>query len=261
MAEIRRGYGGDGFRNERLPWLEPVENEEDQGPEPGSGGRFALWVAIALAAIVLAVGGFVWISRYRAAHADIGEVIHAPPGPYKEKPANPGGLQVDEGQVIAEKMGTGTDINSPLDLSKLPEEPIAGPRASAPVPPRPQPAPAARPAASASISKAPSPAPIPLVPPAPPKPAAPPAPPVPAPAAAAPGGGTIQLGALGSEAKAKQVWKSLSSRFAFLQPLTMSVTPVKVDDKTLYRLRAGGGDARQICAKLRVAGEACNVVE
>jgi hypothetical protein len=41
----------------------------------------------------------------------------------------------------------------------------------------------------------------------------------------------------------------------------MSITPVKVGDNTLYRLRASGGDARKVCAQLRVAGESCNVVD
>jgi hypothetical protein len=104
------------------------------------------------------------------------------------------------------------------------------------------------------VVKAPPAAPAAKPPLAPQKPQTPAAPP-------AAGGGTIQLGALASEAKAKQVWKTLSTRFGFLQPLAMSITPVKVGDNTLYRLRASGGDARALCAKLRVAGESCNVVD
>jgi cell division septation protein DedD len=104
-------------------------------------------------------------------------------------------------------------------------------------------------AASAPVVKAPLPVPTPKLPPAAPKPAL------------ASGGGTVQLGALASEAKARQVWKSLSTRFGFLAPLNMSITPVKVGKNTLYRLRASGGDARRLCAQLRVAGESCNVVD
>jgi len=104
------------------------------------------------------------------------------------------------------------------------------------------------------VVKAPLPAPIAKAPPSPQKPQAPAAPP-------SAGSGTIQLGALASEAKAKQVWKTLSTRFGFLQPLAMSITPVKVGDNTLYRLRASGGDARALCARLKVAGESCNVVD
>lgn len=273
MADIRRGFGGEGLGNERLPWLEPVEDEDDVPEQGGGGGRLLLWVVIVLIALAIVAGAVVYWSRYRAAHADIGEVIHAPPGPYKEKPVDPGGLAVDESGRIAERMGTGNDIDSPIDLSKIPEQPIAGPGAdpdaapaATPAPvgtPAPAPAPVptparvpARPAATASapIVKAPLPRTSPVA--ALPVTKAPP----PAPVASSGGGGTIQLGALGSEAKAKQVWKTLSSRFGSLAPLAMSITPVKTGDTTLYRLRASGGDARKLCAQLKVAGESCNVV-
>jgi len=287
MAEIRRGFGGEALGNERLPWLEPVEDEDDC-PETGGGGgggRVALWLVVGLVVIAILFGGFIVWQRHRAQSADVGTIIHALPGPYKEKPANPGGLAVNESDVIASKMGTGNDIDSPIDLSKIPEQPITGPgsdqgqepqnppaappKASAPAapgapsapatapaakaPPRPQLAYNAPTAASAPVVKAPPPAPKPQTPAAPPRASTP---------AAAPsaGGGTIQLGALASEAKAKQVWKSLSSRFASLAPLNMSITPVKVGDNTLYRLRASGGDAARLCAQLKVAGETCNVV-
>ena len=283
MAEIRRGFGGETLGNERLPWLEPVEDEDDF-PETGGGGggRVALWLVVGLVLIAILFGGFIIWQRHRAQRADIGQIIHAPAGPYKEKPANPGGLPVNESDVIASRMGTGNDIDSPIDLSKIPEQPITGPgsdrgqepqappkapapaAAGAPVaplpapiakaPPRPQLAYNAPTAASAPVVKAPPPASKPSTPLAPARPE------TPTPAPSASGGGTIQLGALGSEAKAKQVWKTLSTRFSSLAPLAMSVTPVKVGDTTLYRLRASGGDARRLCAQLKVAGETCNVV-
>ena len=79
-----------------------------------------------------------------------------------------------------------------------------------------------------------------------------------APAEAPASGGTIQLGAFSTEAKANAAWKSLSARFGFLAPLTKMVQPVKTDGGTLYRLRAtAGGQAGAICGKLKVAGETC----
>ncbi|MET0375202.1 MAG: SPOR domain-containing protein, partial [Rhizorhabdus sp.] len=78
--------------------------------------------------------------------------------------------------------------------------------------------------------------------------------------APASGGSTIQIGAFSSEAKAKAAWKTLSGRFSFLAGLTELVVPVQSGEKTLYRLRASGGNAGDICRRLRTAGESCSVV-
>jgi hypothetical protein len=279
MVEIRRGFGAEGMGNERLPWLEPVEDEDDYLEPAGGGGRLVMWIVIGIAAVAILFGAFVLWQRHRASQADIGQIIRAPAGPYKEKPANPGGLAVDESGVIAERMGTGNDIDSPLDLSKIPEQPMTGPHSdpsmtpTAPTPAVPNAGVPAVPATAPPVGRPPFPAPRTVVPPvvasapvvkAQPKPAAPKLPtPViaPTPAPSSGGGSTVQLGALASEAKARAVWKTLSSRFGVLAPLAVSITPVKVGDNTLYRLRASGGDARKVCAQLRVAGESCNVVD
>ena len=274
MAEIRRGFGGEAVGNERLPWLEPVEDEDDY-PEAGGGGdggRIALWIVVGLVILAVAFGSFVLWQRHRASNADIGQIIRAQPGPYKVKPTNPGGLEVKESDVIASRMGTGNDIDSPIDLSRIPEQPVTGPGSDQNAAASPEAAvpgatgtPAAPPAAKVPAKPTlayapPSAASAPVVK-APPLAVAAKAPPVALKPPVTSGGGTIQLGALASEAKARQVWKTLSTRFGFLAPLNMSITPVKVGKNTLYRLRASGGDARRLCAQLRVAGESCNVVD
>ena len=86
----------------------------------------------------------------------------------------------------------------------------------------------------------------------------------PAPKAAAPApaasGPTIQLGAFSSQGSANSAWRALSGRFKYLAPLSHSVIPVAVNGRTLYRLRASGPNAADVCAKLRVAGETCVTV-
>ncbi|UAK24821.1 SPOR domain-containing protein [Sphingomonas nostoxanthinifaciens] len=267
MAEIRRGLGGEGLGNERLPWLEPVEDEDDYA-EGGNFGGIALIGLGLLVAIALIVAAVMLFRHWQASHADLGKIIHAPTTPYKVKPVNPGGLTVDGSGAVAEKTGTGGDIDAPLDLAAIPEQPVAGPGSGqAPAAPHATATVPARPAAAAPVPTMANPVPAPAQP-APPLPRLVPKPvPVVPPAATATekpapviGGGTIQLGALNSEAKARSVWKSLSSRFGFLAPLAMSITPVQVGDKTLYRLRASGGDARSLCARLKIAGEVCTVV-
>jgi hypothetical protein len=74
-------------------------------------------------------------------------------------------------------------------------------------------------------------------------------------------GGTIQLGAYGNQAFAKDAWKRLSKRFTYLEPLPMSIEQAEVGGSTVYRLRAvAGGQAGTLCGKLKVAGESCMVV-
>ena len=287
MADIRRGFGDEATRGERLPWLEPVEDEYE--PEPAGMGAIAIIGLALLVLIGLGIGGFVAFRHWSASRTDVGQVLRAPPGPYKERPVDPGGLRIDANGTVAEHTGTGGDIDAPLDLAALPERPVTGPGSEAgsaePIVPTPAARPAARtstqssgaasgaqqsaalappPLASAAVrSPAPAPVPAPVLAPVPATVRALPAPapePIVARSASASGSGTIQLGALSSEAKAKQVWKAMASRFAFLAPLAMSITPVKIGEVTFYRLRASGGDARTLCGRLKVAGEACTVV-
>ena len=73
----------------------------------------------------------------------------------------------------------------------------------------------------------------------------------------------IQLGAFSSDAAAAKAWTNLSKRFAYLAELNKSVSPAKVGDGTVYRLRVSAGtaaNAKNLCGKLRVAGENCVVV-
>ena len=77
---------------------------------------------------------------------------------------------------------------------------------------------------------------------------------------------TIQLGAFPSSATAEVAWVGLSRRFRYLLPLSHEITPLRrvyVDQRpsqTVYRLRARGTGAAEICRRLRVAGEACTSV-
>jgi cell division septation protein DedD len=255
MAEIRRGFGEETQDSQRLPWLEPVEDDEYY-PE-SRGGGWLKWAIIGIAVLAILVVASVMLRGWHAQRSDIGTLIKADPAPYKVRPSDPGGLKVDNNDRVAQRTGVGSDINSPLDLAAIPEEPIIG--AGAPASPKPvdQPETAkpagARPAAGNSVAAADK--------PVAPKPAPPAAAPV-QPVTAAPvtgGGSTVQLGAFSTEAKARAAWKTLSKRFSYLAPLTPVILPVKSGDATLYRLRATGGPAGSICARMKVAGEACAV--
>jgi hypothetical protein len=53
----------------------------------------------------------------------------------------------------------------------------------------------------------------------------------------------------------------MSGRFKYLSPLTHNVMSAQVGGKTLYRLRASGPGAKDLCGRLRVAGESCVVID
>ena len=232
------------LEEDRLPWVEAVE-EDDEKEGPGAGKLIAS-VLIGLVAIGLIVGGLFWLGDQTRGGGDAGngapEVIAAPEGDYKVKPADPGGMKVEGEGDTAFAASEGADPKGAIDVNAMPEAPVKAAHKAQPQP-QPQPAPA-----QTAQQKA-----------------APPAPkPEPAPAPAAPavaGGATVQLGAFSSQAGANNAWKALSGRFKYLEPLTHSVTTTTAGGKTLYRLRASGPGASNLCGRLRVAGESCVVVD
>lgn len=258
----------DGSDDDRLPWLEPVEEDAEEG----SGGSMRLIIALVSVLLVmgLLVGGFLWTrSRNDMAASGDGSVIKAPDSYYKERPADPGGMDVGSGDEIVYSASKGNEVQSTIDVSGAAETPVNIDRSKTPAPVAPS-----TPTVAAPPLPAPALAPITAAKPKPvtdaalstkvAPPVAKPAPPKAKPIAAEPkptaGGSTVQLGAFSSQAKANGAWKTLSGRFSFLSGLTQSVVAVQSGDKTLYRLRASGADAGSICAKLRTAGESCTVI-
>lgn len=256
---------------DRLPWLEPVEEEYEEG---GIGtGRLIVWLIAAVVVIGLVAGAFFWLRGSDKAASGDGALIRAPDSYYKERPgedAAPVG-----GDDIVYSASKGNEVESVIDTSGAAEAPVnverpqpAAPVATVAVPPSasaPKVPPAAKSAAPAKPAATPSVDQTLATQAAKPKPVQKPAP-KPAVAEASPakepssGGSMIQLGAFSSPAKANSAWKNLSGRFSFLSGLAQSVIPVQSGDKTLYRLRASGGNAGDICRRLRTAGESCSVV-
>ena len=220
MTDARADELGD---EDRLPWLEAVEEDEDQGGP--SVVKLIGAIVIGLAAIALIVGGLFWVGN-RSRTGGNGEVIAAPEGDYKVRPDQPGGMNVSGEGGTAAAASAGAEPKGRINTNAVAEAPIA----------RPQPTPQAPPA----------------------RPQAPP-PARPQPAPAGPGG-TIQLGAFSTQASATNAWRALSGRFRYLAPLGHSVVPVRSGGRTLYRLRASGADAAGVCRRLQVAGEDCAVI-
>jgi hypothetical protein len=219
--------------DDRLPWLEAVEEDGSEGGP--SALKLIVAVLIGLAAIGGIVGGIFWMSNRDAGPDGAPEMIAAPEGPFKVKPDSPGGMTVEGQGETAFDAAQGGTPNASIDTSAVAEAPVtAQPKAQAPA------------ASEPPILKAPAPTNAPAA-----QPEAPAAP------AAAGGGATIQLGAFPSGAAAEKAWKALSGRFAYLAPLSHSVVQANVNGKTYYRLRASGPGAAGICGRLKVAGEQC----
>jgi SPOR domain len=221
------------LEEDRLPWLEAVEGEDaSEGPSPL---KMIVGVLIALAAIGAVVGGLFWMnSRSDSSGSATGEpeLIRAEAGDYKTKPDQAGGMTVEGEGGTAFAASEGADPKGAINTNGVSETPVTkAPAAATPSQQPAVPAPKAEPKQEAPAA--------------------------PAPAAPAAGGASIQLGAFSSQAGANAAWKAMSARFRYLAPLTQSVVPVQSGGKTLYRLRASGPGAADVCGRLKVAGESC----
>lgn len=226
---------------DRLPWLETVEEEHRAGP---SLGRVLAMVLVGLGIVAALVFGWRTVSNLRGPAGD-GTLIAAQEGDYKVRPEAPGGLKVTgEGDTaIATSDGSGSG-NASIDLAAVPETPVEGKRAARPTP-----------SATAAANRAEATVPAsggqlkakPVVAPA-------------ATGSGTGGGAIVQLGSFPSEAGANAAWTRQSKRFSYLAPLGKEVVKAEVNGATTYRLRVNAGShgaAQTLCGKLKVAGEAC----
>jgi hypothetical protein len=208
--------------DEPLPWLAAVEDEDE--PRGVSARRMLAVLAVVILAGLIVAGTFFWLGRRDTAINGPPELIAAPPGPYKIKPPNPGGLDIKGESETAFETSAGEDRDAQLDLDKLPEAPIAKP---APAPPK---VPEAKPAKTAPVAEEP--------------------------AVAASSGSVVQLGAFANQAQAERAWTALSARF----PAVASSSKLIVPFTGGIRLRAAAGSpaaAKQLCQTMKAAGENC----
>jgi len=125
--------------DERLPWLESGDDEDSEGGvDTGRIVGFAMFAVLALAALVAGI----WWFGNRGPDPELvadGSTIEAPAGPYKTRPADPGGKTFEGTGNVAPAVGEGRDTEGRIA--------DAAPRPSVDVP---KPGPAAAPAAMAS---------------------------------------------------------------------------------------------------------------
>jgi hypothetical protein len=210
----------------QLPWLQAVEDEDE--PRGVSARKMLAALGIVLLAALLVAASFFWLGRRNAVVNGPPELIKAEPGPYKVKPPNPGGLDIKGESETAFETSAGQDTDAQLDLSKMPEAPVAKP-------PKEQPQAAPQPETKA-----------------PPKPE--PVPPTVA------HGSIIQLGAFANQAQAERAWTALSSRFPSIGSMGKLIVPFPGGIR-LRATAASPAEAKQACQTLKAAGENCFVAQ
>src|SRR3546814_436441 len=125
---MARNQGGDWLRyenpDEKLPWLEPAE-ELDRRSSP-MRGRLIGGLAAVVAVIVLLVAGMTWyLNRDVLPGSGEAGLIKASDAPYKVPPNDPGGMIVEGQGDTVYAAGAGGDPGGTIDLTAIPEEPIA----------------------------------------------------------------------------------------------------------------------------------------
>jgi cell division septation protein DedD len=237
--------------DDRLPWLEAADGFEEDGEV--SPARLLVMVLGGLLLIGAVLGGLWWVQNGGARGK--GELIAAQQGDYKVAPKNDGAKMFDGEGDASFSASEGAEPAGKVDPTRMPEEPAVTPQereaAAKKIAADKAAATKAAAAKAAPADKG--------------KPAAAPVKTAEAAAKPAPvsSGAMIQLGAFSSDAAAAKAWTNLSKRFAYLAELNKSVSPAKVGDGTVYRLRVSAGtaaNATNLCGKLRVAGENCVIV-
>ncbi|HJS10387.1 SPOR domain-containing protein [Sphingopyxis sp.] len=244
-----QGDAGLGFEDEdRLPWLEAADGFEEDGEV--SPARLLVMVLGGLLLIGVVLGGLWWVQNGGARGK--GELIAAQEGDYKVAPKNDGAKAFEGEGDASFSASEGAEPAGKVDPTRMPEEPAVTPEEREAAAKK-----VAADKAAATKAAATKAAPADKVKPAAVKTVGAPK------ASPASGAAMIQLGAFSSDAAAAKAWTNLSKRFAYLAELNKSVSPAKVGDGTVYRLRVSAGtaaNAANLCGKLRVAGENCVVV-
>ncbi len=207
--------------DERLPWLESDEDYEQPGVDTG---RIVAFAAVGLLFIAVLLGVLYYFTRdpRDAALVADGSTIEAPDTPYKTRPENPGGRQVEGTGDKSYEVAEGQQVEGQIDAG-VPVPSIDRAQAGAPTP-----------APTASPTAAPAPT----------------------------GGVGVQVGAYSTRAQAEAGWSQLAGRYEALKGRSHRVLEGTADSGTIYRLQAVAGSAAEadsLCRSVKAAGGDCQV--
>jgi hypothetical protein len=209
--------------DERLPWLETGDDDYAEGGV--DTGRIFGFALLALLALAILVGGIWWFGHRSTDPALIadGSTIAAPEGPYKQKPANPGGRTFEGTGDMAPAVGEGQTREGRI-ADAAPKPSVAAPKAGE------SPAPAASGSATPGTDNS--------------------------------GSVAVQVGAYSSKEAAEAGWQRLLGQTTKLAGVSHRAIQGQADIGTVWRLQAMAGDtatANRLCAALKADGVACQV--
>lgn len=280
------GKDGGGTDEGGGSFTDPVFDDEYYGRDKagGRGRTIALVAGVVVGAVI--AGAAAWTVFGPNSDGTAGQVplIVAEPEPYKVRPDDPGGMQVEnQDKLVYERLdGAASEpgVENILPPPEMPKEPVAPPAPPEPVAATPEPVVVETPAApeitpvepepAAEIAAVPAPAsnPQPVV--APEIPAAPPTPAEPQSlesfVAALSGDYLIQIAALRSEEVAQSEWDRLSKiHSSLLGSYRPMIVRADLGERGIfYRLRAGPlkdrPAAEELCAALASENVGCLVV-
>ena len=132
--------------DERLPWLESDDDYEQPGVDTG---RIVSFAAMGLLVIAVLLGALYYFTRQQrdAAVVADGSVIEAPDAPYKTRPEDPGGRQVEGTGDTSYEVAEGQTVEGRIDAG-VPAPSIDRAQTAAPTA---APSPAATPAPTGGI--------------------------------------------------------------------------------------------------------------
>jgi len=255
---------GHGAGKDVPPWLQPVPEDEERGTQVTSKKMLVSTIAGALIILSLFVAVIWYLYDGTTGQAPIH--VPAPKTVLKEKPTDPGGMEVaHQDKAIFDQAG-GVKPRKQVSLGEQPETPVTEIRddpvgdvieaatsddARKPALQAPAATMNATPETTTDIPVSTS--------------------SEPEPAAAADTVGPavpayrVQLGAYGNETSAARAWRTVRGRFPDrFREKTANYEAVQAGDRTLYRLRVGPyldrAAADQVCLALRANEQACIVV-
>ncbi|MBC7987592.1 MAG: SPOR domain-containing protein, partial [Sphingomonadaceae bacterium] len=106
---------------DRLPWLEAVEDDENEG---GLGlGKMVGVILAGVAVIGLIVAGLLYLQNRDGTNAGQGELIAAPEEDYRVRPEEAGGMQVEGEGDSAFAASAGESPEGRINPAAAPEAP------------------------------------------------------------------------------------------------------------------------------------------